>query len=148
MLIDDIRTRITAAVKANDSATRDVLRLVLGEVQAAQARQAAADTPSGDDQVRAVLRKVIKSNEETLSALAPGDARAAELTHEIAALRAFLPAELSIAQIVELLASHTESIRAAKTEGQAVGIAMKAVKASGVTATGPSVTSAVQQIRA
>ncbi|AKU98903.1 hypothetical protein AKJ09_05567 [Labilithrix luteola] len=142
MLVDDIKKRVAQAMKEGDSVARDVLRLALGEIQTAEARKSAA---LSDEEQAAALRKLIKSNEETLS-LATGD-NANALRHEIEVLKALLPAQLDVAQIVSLLAPQHEAIKAAKAEGQAVGVAMKHLKSTGQSASGNDVAAAVKQIR-
>ena len=72
MLVDEIKRRITAAMKAGNTIEKDILRLAYGEVQTAEAR----GTSVTDDAVAAIVRKLIKSNEETLTATA--DARGAD----------------------------------------------------------------------
>lgn len=142
MLVDDIKKRVAQAMKEGDTVARDVLRLALGEIQTAEARKSAA---LSDEEQGAALRKLIKSNEETLS-LATGD-NANALRHEIEVLKALLPAQLDVAQIVELLAPQHEAIKAAKAEGQAVGVAMKHLKTTGQSVSGNDVAAAVKQIR-
>jgi uncharacterized protein YqeY len=144
MLVDDIKKKVAEAVKGGDTVARDVLRLALGEVQTAEARK---NAPLTDDEVAQALRKLVKSNEETLSALPEGDARAATIRHEIAALTAILPAQLTPDQIVEALASVREAIKAAGNDGQATGVAMKHLKAAGATVSGKDVGAAVKLIR-
>ncbi len=143
MLVDDIKKRITAAVKAGDTVARDVLRLALGELQTAEARKSG---PFSEEEAAAALRKLIKSNEETL-ALSADDPRAADLRHEIEVLTELLPARLTPAQIVEILASQRDAIKAAGNDGQATGIAMKHLKTVGAAVDGKDVAVAVKQIR-
>lgn len=143
MLVDDIKKRVASAVKEGDTAARDVLRLSLGEIQTAENRK---NSPLSDDEVAGILRKLIKSNEETLG-LSTGDA-AKTLAHEIEVLRGLLPPELTVAQIVERLAAAVPAIRAAKAEGQAIGAAVKELKGAGITAPGNVVAAAVKEIRA
>jgi len=142
-LLDDLKKRISAAMKAGDSVARDVLRLALSEIQAGEAR--AGKTYSEEEAV-AALRKLIKSNDETL-ALSTDDARAADLRHENEVLKELLPPQLSPAQIVEILASQHEAIKAAKSDGQGQGIAMKHLKTIGAAVDGKDVGAAVKQIR-
>lgn len=144
MFVEEIKKRIAAAVKEADTVARDVLRLALGEIQTAEARKNAA---LGEDEAMAALRKLIKSNEESLAALPPTDARVASLQREVEVLTSLLPAELSVDQIVHALASQAEAIRAAKGDGQATGIAMKHLKAVGAAVSGANVTAAVKQLR-
>lgn len=144
MLIEEIKKRAAVAVKQGDTVARDVLRLALGEIQTAEARTNA--TLSEEEGV-AVLRKLVKSNEETLAALAGEDARIPALKQEIEVLTSLVPARMSVAQIVAALIDQAAAIKAAGSDGQATGIAMKHLKASGANVSGGEVTAAVKQIR-
>jgi len=144
MLVEEIKKRVATAVRESDTVARDILRLALGEIQTAEARK---NAPLGEEEAAAALRKLIKSNEETLAALPEGDARVTTLRREVEVLTALLPAQLTVAQIVEALASQLDAIKAAKGDGQATGIAMKHLKATGASASGADVTAAVKQIR-
>ena len=144
MLVDDIKKRAAEAVKQGDTVTRDVLRLALGEIQTAEARK---NEKVGEDEAAAALRKLIKSNEETLAALSAGDERIAMLEREIEVLTSLAPAQLSVAQIVLALAAQAPAIRAAGNDGQATGIAMKHLKSTGADVKGTDVGLAVKQIR-
>jgi uncharacterized protein len=144
MIVDDIKKRAADAVKQGDTVARDVLRLALGEIQTAEARK---NQPVTEDEAAAALRKLIKSNEETLAALPEGDARIAGLKREIEVLAALAPAQLTVDQIVEALAAQVDAIKAAAADGQATGIAMKHLKASGADVKGTDVGLAVKRIR-
>jgi hypothetical protein len=140
---DEIKKRTTEAMKAKDEVARDVLRLAYGEIQMAEAR--AAKEISEDDAV-AVVRKLVKSNEETL-AHSQGD-RAETLKKEIAVLSALLPRTMSVDDIVQALQGQVDAIKAAGNDGQATGVAMKHLKASGLSASGKDVGEAVKRLRA
>lgn len=142
MLVDDLKKRISLAVKDGDSVARDVLRLALGEIQTAEARK---NAPLSEDDARAAVRKLVKSNQETLG-LSQGE-RAETLRHEIEVLESLLPKALSPDQIVAALAEQRDAIKAAGNDGQATGIAMKHFKASGMTVNAADVTAAVKAIR-
>ncbi|MDB5220366.1 MAG: hypothetical protein JWO86_8293 [Myxococcaceae bacterium] len=147
MLVEEIKKRVALAMKQGDTVARDVLRLALGEIQTAEARK---NAPLSEEDAVAALRKLIKSNEETLAALAtsPGDDRIAPLKSEVEVLASLLPAQMNAAQIVAALAGQVDAIKAAGNDGQATGIAMKHLKASGAAVNGAEVTAAVKQIRA
>lgn len=145
MLVEDIKKRVAAAVKQGDHVTRDVLRLALGEIQTAEARK---NAPLGEEESAAALRKLVKSNEETLGALPSGDDRIAVLEREITALKSLLPAAMTVEQIGAALEGLAADIKAAKSDGQATGIAMKHLKSTGAAAGGNDVTAAVKAIRA
>ena len=143
MLVDDIKNKITGAMKSGDVVARDVLRLALGEIQTAEARK---NAPATEEDAIAAVRKLIKSNEETLGLTSDGE-RADVLRREIEVLSALLPKQLSVDDIVAALASQHDAIKAAKNDGQATGIAMKHLKASGAAVSGNDVGAAVKKIR-
>ncbi len=90
----------------------------------------------------------MKSNEETLAA-APDAPGAAALRTENAILAALLPAKLGVDALVAALESQREAIRAAKSDGQATGVAMKHLKATGIGGVdGGDVAEAVKRFRA
>lgn len=143
MLLDTLKARITQAVKEKDEVARDVLRLAFGEVQTMEARN---ERPLRDEEVAAILKKLVKSNEETLG-LSTDDAQAKTLRKENEVLSSLLPKAMSPAQIAEALASQADAIKAAKTDGQAMGIAMKHLKSSGATVEAADVTAALKTLR-
>jgi hypothetical protein len=142
MIADEISKRIKRAMKEGDAVAREVLRVALGEIQTAEARGAALT----DAQAAAIVRKLIKSNEET-SAASGDEATRATLKRENDVLRELLPATLGVGQIVEALAGVADAIKAAPNEGAATGVAMKALKASGAEVTGKDVAEAVRAVR-
>ena len=144
MLVEEIKKRVALAMRSGDTVTRDVLRLALGEIQTAEARK---NAPLGEEDAAAALRKLVKSNEETLGALPAGDDRIAPLKREVEVLLSLLPAQMNAAEIVAALAGQVDAIKAAGNDGQATGIAMKHLKASGAAVNGAEVTAAVKQIR-
>lgn len=143
VLVDEIKKQVTLAMKSGDATARDVLRLALGEIQTAEARK---NAPASDEDAAAAVRKLIKSNEETLSLTDAGE-RASVLRREIEVLSALLPKQLSVDDIVAALASEHAALKAAKTDGQATGIAMKHLKATGQSVSGNDVGAAVKKIR-
>jgi uncharacterized protein YqeY len=93
-----------------------------------------------------VLRKLVKSNQETIAALTDPEQRAI-LEREIAVLDAFLPRTLNAAQIRELLSPVWPQIRAAAGPGPAMGIAMKLLKAEAAVVEARDVQIALGEIR-
>jgi uncharacterized protein YqeY len=143
MLVDEIKAQMTRAMRARDQVTRNVLGVALGEIQTAEAR---ANRPLQEDEATAILRKLVKSNEETL-ALSSDRAGADVLRREVEVLSALLPRTMSFEQIVEALSPVADAIRAAKADGAAMGAAMKHLKASGAAVDAGDVRRAVQQLR-
>jgi uncharacterized protein YqeY len=144
MLVDDIKAKVTQAVKEKNEVVRDVLRLALGEIQTAEAR---ASATLGDAEVTDILRKLVKSNTETLAAVGDGP-QAPALRLEIEVLSSLLPKRLTVPQLIEALASQRDAIRAAKNDGQATGVAMKHLKTTGAAFDGNDVSAAVKTLRA
>ena len=143
MLTDQLRTRMKEAMKAKKTVEKDVLRTALGEIQIAEAREGKT---LSDQEGQRILKKLIKSNSETLE-VSSDPAVKAKLSEENQVLESFLPQTLSVDQIVAALGDTAEALRTAKSDGQATGIAMKALKASGAEVDGKDVAQAVRQIR-
>jgi uncharacterized protein YqeY len=144
MLIDEIKTRMTRAMRERDEIVKNILGLAVGEIQTAEAR---ANRPLSDDEGAAIVRKLLKSNEETLSLSGADDPRTPALRREIEALSALLPKSMTVEQIGEALAAVAGAIRDAKSDGQAMGVAMKHLKATGAVAGAPDVQAAVKKVR-
>lgn len=143
MLIDVIKARVLAALKAGRTVEKEILRVALGEMQTIEAR----GTPLTDEDAAKVVVKLVKSNRETMEA-STNDTQRAELAEEIAILESLLPKSLGVEEIAVALAASRDAIRAAGNDGQATGIAMKALKAAGIAADGKKVGEAVKQMRA
>jgi uncharacterized protein len=143
MLVDELKKRITQAMKDRDEVAKDVLRVALGEIQTQEHR---ANKSMGDEEAAAVVRKLVKSNEETLG-MSTGD-RATTLRREIELLSALLPKRMTIDEIATALEPQREAIRAAKNDGQATGLAMKHLKGTGAAVDGTDAAEAVKRIRA
>ncbi len=145
MIIDEIKRKALEAAKGGDAVARDVLRLALGEIQMAVERAGAEKAT--DEISAAAVRKLVKSNEETLG-LSTDEAANTALRHELETLRSLLPKSLGVEEILAALAAQKDAIRAAANDGQATGIAMKQLKAAGAVVDGKDVTAAVKQLRA
>lgn len=142
MLVDEIKKRIQAAMKARNTLEKEILRVALGEIQTEEARGTEAD----DALATRILKKLIKSNRETLESATDAEQRAA-LEGEIAILQELLPRSLSVDEIAAALAPVVNGIRGAGNDGQATGIAMKHLKASGAEVDGKDVAQAVRNLR-
>lgn len=144
MLLDEIKRQMMAAMKAHDTVTKEILRVALGELSMAVERAGGTLT---DEPVQAILRKLVKSNQDTL-ALATDATQQETLRKEIAVLEALLPKSLDVDGIVALLEPVRDAIRAAGNDGQATGVAMKLLKTTGAVVQGKDVGDAVRRIRA
>jgi uncharacterized protein YqeY len=142
-IVDELKARMTEAMRGKDEVAKNIYRLAYSEIQLASAR---SGKDVSDDEAIASLKKLVKSNEETL-ALATEAAQREALAREIGLLTAMLPKTLGVPEIVAALAPVAEAIRAAGNDGQATGVAMKHLKATGAPVDGKTVAAAVKQIR-
>ena len=144
MLLDEIKRQMMAAMKAHDTVRKEILRVALGELSMAAER---AGGTLADEPVQGILRKLVKSNQDTL-ALTVDPAQQETLRKEIAVLEELLPKPLDADGIVALLEPVRDAIRAAANDGQATGVAMKHLKTTGAAVQGKDVGDAVRRIRA
>lgn len=142
-LLEQIKKRMMAALKSGDVVEKEILRVAVGEIETAASRVDSFD----DEATQAILRKLVKSNEETIQ-LESDPAKKDALTQEIAILRTLLPKTPGVDEIVAAITPAREAIRAAANDGQATGVAMKALKAAGIVAGGKDVAEAVKKLRA
>jgi uncharacterized protein YqeY len=142
-MLADLKARALAAMKAKDLVATTILRLAASEIQMIETRTSA---PATADEAAQVLRKLIKSNEETLGTTTDEGARAV-LLRENDLLREVLPKALSVDEIIALLAPVAAAIVAAAATGPATGIAVKHLKSIGRDLPGAEVTRAVTQLR-
>lgn len=144
MLLEDIRKRMLAAMKAGNTVEKEILRVAVGEITTAAGR---TGRDASEAEITAIIRKLLKSNEETLPS-ARSDEERQTLLQEQEILRSLVPQTLGVDQIAERLAPVADAIRAAKSDGQATGIAMKELKQQGALVEGKDVGQAVAQLRA
>ena len=142
-ILDELRARMNEAMRGKDVVAKNIYRLAYSETQLASAR---SGKDVNDDEVVAILKKLVKSNEETL-AVATEPAQREPLAREIALLTAMLPKTLGVPEIVAALAPVGGAIQAAGNDGQATGVAMKHLKSTGASVDGKTVAEAVKQIR-
>ncbi|HEY6080418.1 MAG TPA: GatB/YqeY domain-containing protein [Polyangiaceae bacterium] len=143
-LAEQIKARMFQAMKAGNSVEKEILRVAMGEITTDAAR---AGKKGDDEETQAILRKLVKSNEESLAASQDG-AQQAQLRAEIEILNAFLPKSLGVPEIVLALGPVAEAVKAASGDGQATGVAMKHLKTLGAVVNGKDVSAAVRQLRA
>jgi len=143
-LIDVLRKKALLAMKAKDGVATTILRLAQSEVQALEARVGRDLT---DDEAFGALKKLVKSNEETLASSTADAERSATLQREIEILSEVIPKGVSLDAIIEALGPVADAIKAAAGDGQATGVAVKHLKSVGVRANGSDVATAVKTIR-
>lgn len=144
MLLDEIKAQMFRAMKAGNVVEKEILRVAVGEITT----EAAREGRKGDDaEAQAIIRKLIKSNDESLASGLPAERRAV-LEEETRILSAYLPKTLGVDEIVLALAPVVDAVKAAGNEGQATGVAMKHLKSSGASVNGKDVSEAVKRVRA
>jgi len=143
MLLDDIKAQMFRAMKAGSLVEKEILRVAVGEITTEAAREG---RKGDDEEARAILRKLVKSNDESLAS-GPDAERRRTLEEENRILATFLPKVLDVDAIVAALAPVRDAIRAAGNDGQATGVAMKHLKANGASVGGKDVAEAVKRVR-
>ena len=131
------------AIKSGAHVEKEILRVAMGEITTEAARPGRQGT---DEETQAILRKLVKSNEETLASTTDPERRAV-LEQEIAILGTYLPKSLAPEEILAALAPVLEQIKAAGNDGQATGIAMKQLKSTGAVVNGKDVGVAIKELR-
>ena len=144
MLKDDIKQGMIDAMKAGRAVEKNILKLAMGEIQTIESRGAGEVS---DDDVGKILRKIIKSNEESAAATEDAEKKAT-LVAEVEILSALLPKTLTPEEIQAALEAVEEQILGAGNDGQATGMAMKHLKSSGANVEGKDVSAAVRAMRA
>lgn len=143
-LKDEIKARMFAAMKAQKTVEKEILRVATGEITMAIAR-----APAGaisDEEIQGILKKLVKSNREALAAN-PDAQQKGVLEEEISILEGLLPKRLSVSEIVGLLADVAPQIKAAAGQGPAMGVAMKTLKAAGAEVDAKDVNAAIAELR-
>jgi uncharacterized protein YqeY len=145
----DLQAKLQEAMKAKDDLARNLLRVILGEVSTRRAR---TGKEPGDEEVHAIIRKLIAGNQETRKELEQRGQTAHEayerLARENAYLETLLPKTLDQAAVRKELEPIAAELRGAKNDGQATGLAMKHLKQKGLAVLGEDVAAAVKQLRA
>jgi uncharacterized protein YqeY len=142
-LLDQIKARMFAAMKSGNVTEREILKVAMGEITT----EAARPGRKGDDaETEGILRKLVKSNEESIEA-SQDEAQKAQLRAEIEVLGTFLPKSLGVPEIAAALAPVADAIKSAGNDGQATGVAMKHLKTLGAVVNGKDVSAAVRQLR-
>jgi uncharacterized protein YqeY len=144
MLLDEIKAQMFRAMKAGHVVEKEILRVAVGEITTEAAREG---RKGDDDEARAIVRKLIKSNDESLASGLDAEKKRV-LEEENRILSAFLPKSLDVDAIVLLLAAVKDGVRSAGSEGQATGVAMKHLKSQGASVNGKDVAEAVKRVRA
>jgi uncharacterized protein YqeY len=146
-MIEQIKQRVFQAMRDKNELERDLLRVVLGDLQMQETRSGEA---LSDDEAHRLIRKIVKSTHETIDALkqrGDSDEAIAKARAELVILESMLPQSLDADQITEALADVADAIKNSGNAGQAIGMAMKHLKAAGASVDGKMVAKVVGQLR-
>jgi uncharacterized protein len=137
---EQIRERMYKA--PHGSTEKSLLKVLLGEVQ-----QKSNIGQFTDEMGLAIVKKMMKANEETVPHLGETDSRRAKLLEENLVLTGLLPQYWNIGQIRERLQADGVNVQVAKNDGQAIGMAMGHLKKINAPVEGQSVKEAVAEMR-
>jgi uncharacterized protein len=144
---DELKTALTAAMKARDEVALSALRQALSAISVAETAGSEL-IELGDEQVLAVLAVEVKKHHEAADAFqtAGRTEKVASERAEAAVLEAYLPAALSDDELAQLVA---DEIAAAAADGatgmKAMGRVVSAVRAkAGTTADGAKIAAQVK----
>ncbi len=132
-LKDQLRTDLTAAMKARDEVRSSTLRMILTAVTTAEVAGSVAKELT-DDEILTVLASEAKKRREAAVAFEEGDRpeSAAKERAEAAVIQDYLPAQLSPEEIAAVVTAAVEQAGAAgagpKAMGKVMGIVTPQVK--------------------
>lgn len=124
------------------SPKKDYLKVVLGEIQSAEAKGRLTE----EDCYR-IVKKLVETNDNNLSLLALEDGRRARFEDENSVFRTLLPQYLSADEVEAKLLEKADAIRGADKDTQAMGVAMSYLKSLKVNVEGNTVKAVVQRMR-
>jgi hypothetical protein len=129
MLRDDINNALTAAMKAHDARRVSTLRMVNATIKNADIEARTSGKALGDDELNALLAKMIKQRQESVELYDKGgraDLAGAE-REEIAIISSFMPQQMSDDEIKAAIAAAVQETGAASMKD--MGKVMAALKA-------------------
>ena len=135
-----IRKQIVETTKLKMENHKNILKVILGEIDTQKARH---NKPFTDEDGYRIIRKTLQGVEEMLT-YKPNDPK---FEAEKAILKGLLPKEFAAEDLKAVLSSKVDEIKAAKGDGQATGIAMKFLKERNISVDGNAVKKLVSEIR-
>ena len=122
-MINELKEKIKLATLGGKEIEKNILKLALSEIQAYQFRIGSIAA----DKIDGILRKMIQTNDDIMK-LSKDDKQIEIWKQENSILDSLLPRLWTKEEILANLRPVVEQIKAAKSEGQAIGIAMKKLK--------------------
>ena len=154
-LTETIKIKILESIKSGNHATRNILKVALGEIQTLESRNGSI---TEEEAVKAV-RKIIDGNKYSIEILmqspAISDIESSKqiniLRQENQILGGLLPAQITKEELLGFFQSSPISvindIIAAPNDGKAIGLAMKFIKENKISVDGKRVAEIVKEIR-
>jgi len=147
-LYEDIKARVIECMKNGNSQERDVLRTLVGEMQS-------KSISSGKEVTDEIVEKTLISFKENALECAKyahqdypqEEVDALESNYEITIYDKFLPQYMDVDEIISFLEDSIDTLKAAKADGPATGMAMGILKKYGAKVQGKDVAEAVKLIR-
>lgn len=140
-MVERLRVDLLSATKQKDEVLKGILRVILGDTNTLEAR---TSKPVNDEQVYNIIRKLVEGNTETLSHMKEGKEK---LLRENEIMAALLPKTMSRDDIEHILIIHVVNLKEAKSEGQAIGFAMKQIKQTGEPFVSDDIIQVVRKLR-
>jgi uncharacterized protein YqeY len=146
-----MKDRLKTAMFNHNDIEKNILRVVIGEVNQLQMTSQQGVKIVNDEQIAKILRKLVQSNLEVLShAAGAGPERLARnqiLEAENSILESLLPKQLNQEEIELAIVEGIVDVTLFKSTGQAVGLAMKFFKDRGDFVDGNDVKTVVEKLR-
>lgn len=151
MIENLLKEFITKAIKERNEIAKNILRLALGTIQLDSSKNEITE-----DQKINIIKKIIKSNETTIEAMhqksidqwsVEWQNNAPKLAFEIKVLMSLLPNSLTLEQTKDALSNKITDIKAAKSDGQAIGISIKYLKSLNALVDSATVKIVVDELR-
>lgn len=141
-LLEQLKKDTTTALKTNDVIKRNVLKVVVGEVEMSAVRQ---NKNVSDDMIVASIKKLIENNTFVINT---NKARNVDdLNAENAILASYLPKTASLEAVIAHLEPLWTQIKEHKNIGQATGLVMKTFKAASLPVDSKAVIEIINKIR-
>lgn len=142
-ILENLRAGLKTAMKSQDSASKDILRLAISEIDAAQLKSA---KPFVDADYDKRVRAIIKSNTETIALLPTESPKRTILETENKILGSYLPEVLSLEKIKELLLKVPEVMEAGSV-GAGIKAANEFFKKENLFVAGRDVSNVVNELK-
>ena len=149
-MIDQIKENMFAAMRTGRTVEKEVLQVVLGEIQSLQTK---SGVKPPQEVIEGIIRKMTVSNEEVIKGLAKRDtdkdkAKVSKLTEENSILRDYLPPQLDCdrllmcPEIKDAILAYTD-----KNTGKLIGQIISLAKQAGCYVEGGEVKKAIDILK-